>query len=1267
MIVAPEWSTLQGITNGLDTINPVERQKAIERTLHIISDALPDVQAVRIFDVESQNLIVRAATDLTTKAVYPIGQASVIQQAIETQQTMWTGTGHQWVAPLISREQVRGIFEVVIEELDDDWITWLSIIAEQIAAKLYLVEKVQAIELTDEEKIRMQMLRLVEANRIIATTEEYDEAATATIFAAGDTVQSVVITMFSQAIGMADGEQGILASNQRFVRAIATHNTSELVSLDESMDKMPNEDYIQYLLREVPIVVQNIEHDTYLTEWTRQKAQEHQAKQVLSLGLIGGRQVVGTLDLFLPHNEPLTDVEIDFFTSIANQLGTTIQSKRQLQRSTEAQHFASQLVITNKALAIANTYEEMATAILRDAPQTIQGIAIALYNRSFTKMGTPNNLQTQTIVTRKGVIDEAFVDVINVTENARITYFLSEFLEGNLRQLWNADKNRTPVIAQQLVDCLIENTDAKFISAFGLNTGKDSRGVIVLASTEDLTESMPQYNSLRAIADQLSSVIENRILLNQTSEALNLIRSQYETTGRVFRSTNLPNILESLLDFAGKSFSRAQLVTTEVDEVTRIVAQVDETGANTVHIPVQLSDYPAYQTLNVLEALEVRNVQEDPFITDAERATLAENQIVAFVILPILSNQKLSGLIMLMSEQVTRVEPDRLRAMRSLADQVGVVLENRNLLQSVENNLRETEVLYEANRNILRTQDNMDILHVLQDNLAPEASTICQMSIVYNPRNRNEITSLYLDYELTKQSARVLHEHLPTTQEQRIDIYRFLRQVQDTVLFSPNGNVVFNNPLQLIMSRYQIRSYATFALKERGQISTVIFVIFDTPRQFTTSVRQLYEAITDQVAIALENQKLLRETQIAADKLSAQVDALQAISDLAVQINRTQSAQKLLDTSVRAMVESLSIDHSSVVLFDEERINGTVISEYPGNQFTGMSVGISDNPILRPDADPHSAIVIDDVENDPLLTDNMRNILMSGGIKSIILVPLLGQQDEPIGSVGLDVYHNIRHFEENEVQTAQTIAAQMAVGLQNVRLLEDARQRAEQLQHISDFSAITQSTMDPEGLIDSALSNIPRLLDVTHMTISLYDEARQALILEGGWQENNSFRTSLDAGEEVPLQNTIVGYVFENGRHSYIPNIRTNVGLRYPHSRTIASLLCMPIVNQGKVLGVASIGSHRGSAYTNTDIAVFQQLVNQMAVALYNAKTYTESQRVARNKTIANEIAVKLQREKDIQHMINLTMNEVSKVIGAKRGRVRLQTQTRTQDEEVGD
>ncbi len=1257
MIIAPDWTTLKGIVAGVDAPDLVKRKQALQRTLNTIADSLPDVHAVRLYDIDNHTVIVRAATDLEDMTVHNLSDYPRIQELFDTGASLWQPAEQQWLCPLMVAGQRIGLLEVLVEDLDDEWITWLEVIATQLAPLLGIHRTVPPSDADNHSQLAdRRVKRLVHVSQMLIASEDYDEAATAAMYVTEDNVIAVMMTIFTQPFSVHDsGAEGI-TNNRRYVAAVATSEASQRLDQNETISPMPELSYIPNLRQEIPIVLDNVRTEAgYLTSWMREQATIHQAQQIVAFGLVAADQVVGTLDILYKSPYQLTEDDINIYTTLAKEIGATVLSKRLLQRSLEAQQFASQLVTTNKALAMAESYNEMTQAVLTDAPDSVRAVAVALFNRPFTLMGSPVSLRTRSVMTYDGAVDEEFVDHFSVQDDARVTYFLHEFLEGRMMLLWNIVRPRKPVMAGSLIAHLQTVDGVDQITAFGLNVRNSLRGLVLFAGDNTLRDPGPQYDGLRTISDQLAAVIENRNLLQQTSEALDLIQSQYETSSRVFRTNHLGEILQAIYDFTGVGFDRAELAWTDSVGVTRVLAEAGPDGNQEVSRPVDLMQYPAATTLSVLEALEVRNVDEDPFVDEQERQKLQAQGIKAMVILPILTAFQLTGLIMFTKSEPIRISPDRLRAMRSLADQVSVVLQNRNLLQSMEMNLSEIQMLYEANRAMLRTQDIIDVLRVLRTGLAPQA-TICQIGIEYDPRDRNHIIEVLLDCEIVDDNERILRQNLPTSERERRDIYNFLRAVRSSVMFSPTGTTVPNNPLSLVQDRYQIESHAAFVITDRGQVTSLIYLLFDTPKPFQDSTRRLYEAIGDQVGIAIDNQKLLRESQTAADKLGNQVKALQTISGLAIELSNMKNEQVLLHASTQALVESLKLDHSGVVLFNEDMQSGVVVAEYPDGKYIGTTVTTKDNPILSVEHDITTPFVIHDVKSDDRLTDEMRGIFLSGNISSIIILPLIGQSGDLIGSVGLDVYDEPRRFDETEIQTAQTIAAQMAVGLQNVRLLHDAQARAEQLQHISDFSSIAQSTLNLSELVEATLENVPRLLDANHMTVALYDEVEDVLVMAGGWTENNTFRTPLDTGAKVPIDGTTTGYVQQTGEYLYIPDVQRASRLRYPHSRTVISLLAMPLLVQGRHIGVISVGAYKRAAYTETDIAVFQQLVNQMAVAMDNARTYTQSQDVARNKTLANDIALKLQSQSDIQQMVNVTMNEVGRALGAKRGRLHLRT-----------
>lgn len=1256
MIVAPEWSILRGIARGLDSSEPVHQQEALAHIFKTVTDVLPEVEAMRVFTLDGTTALVMGATDLPRTTPRPLTQIPNSDIPLNEQRSHWDAERNHWLGPLVDDSQVFGLVELIVAEVDDEWMIWLDLLAGQIADALSLSQYRGKVTLDASEEKRLTD-RLTAASRMLLNANDYEDVAAAIIYTAQPNVQAALVTLFDQPLDTNEtGIEGI-ANNLCQSVALATREAVARLSPLTATSDMPELSYINQLRQEIPVLVDNVETNTgFLTGFVREQIIQQGSRQIIAFAMTANERMVGLIHLMYARPEPTSQAELDIYSTLANQIGGVILSKRLLEESLQAQTFASQLVKTNKSIAEADTYEEMGQAILKDMPDSVRAVAISLFNRPFTMMGTPINLKTEAIVTRSRVIPSAFVDEFSAVEDARVTYFLQQYSVGHMMLLWTAERSRRPVMAQTLVDRLIDE-GVTVVTSFGLNVNSGLRGIVAFAGVEDLREPGPQYDGLRAIADQLAAIIENRILLQQTSDALDLLRSQYDVTSRVFRSTDLPLILKAVFDFARGAFQKAELVARGNDGHMRRLAKIDGAELKATNEPVSLGDYPAYETLTALEALEVRDVAEDVFITAEERDQLLSQGVRSLILLPILLDYELYGVVMLTSSQPARVLPERVRAMRSLTDQVGVVLQNRNLLETTEQNLTETRILYEAESAMLRTQNNLDVLRVLREFIAPDAHAACLIRAVYDERQDNFLRQLVLEYEITPEAERLVDQVLTQDDDTLAGVRKFLNQQQESVIFSPTGVAIPSNPVNLVIDRYTVESFAALLIRERGRIVGVAFLMFDFPKPFGEGTRRLYAALADQVSIAIENQTLLHQTQQTAAKLAEQVHALQTISELAVEINTLQTDEtKLLKDSARALVEALNVDHCGVVLFNEDYQTGVVVAEFPDDGRVGFTVETVDNPLLAAGYKMGTAVVINDLATDPIVTENLRQVFMGYGIASMVIAPLVGQAGELIGSIGLDVYGAMRHFEETEISTVQTIAAQIAVGLQNVRLLRNAQQRAQQLQRISDFGRIAQSTLNLDDLLESALANVPRMLPVAHMTIAITEDASPVLRLAGGWDEAKQFRVPLEPGGVVPTEQTTTGYVYQTGEYLYIPDTRLSPQAHYPHSDLVRSLLVMPLRTLGRTLGVISIGHYAENIYTDTDIAVFQQLVNQLAVAMDNARTYTQSQRVAQNKTVANDIAVKLQQQTEIDKMVELAMNEIGRAIGAKKGRIRLNT-----------
>jgi GAF domain-containing protein len=741
----------------------------------------------------------------------------------------------------------------------------------------------------------------------------------------------------------------------------------------------------------------------------------------------------------------------------------------------------------------------------------------------------------------------------------------------------------------------------------------------------------------------MSKAAEHRGL---SDESADLVQAQYEASGTIYGSSEPGEILEAFISFAGAAFSTGHLALLESDQTTlRVMAEADQQGVRAAHHYRQLDQYPAYDTLSAVEVLSIEDVPTDAFLTEGERERLAEQNVRSIHIVPLVIGQRLIGLIVFTHTDVSSLSAARLRALRSLADQAAVVFENQSLLRSTESTLEEVRTLYDINRAMLGAQDIPAVLRLLREHLVPHSTAI-----------------LHLVFQKTSDGRPqwMLRHRLSAAQEQ---VTYTPLNLPENLIAAEDAQVVFvetldagpTHPLDQFLREHGAASYARLAIGETGHFD-VIAVLFDQPSVFDSRTRRLYSAVADQVAIVLQNQQLLRDTQSNTLQLTRQVRVLQAVNRLATGLGSFSDEKTLLDFTIHEMTTSLDADHGGLMMFDPEINYGTVASEYPSHGSEGVRLEMRGNALFEAlKEDPTRPFIVYDVEHDARVTPETLQVFRSLGIQSMMMVPVM-MEGKLIASVGLDLYTRERQFTPEMIEIGQTMGAQLSGGLLNLRLLSDAQRRADQLQRIALFSQSVQVTMEIEKLLQIMLSESRQMLALDRMSISLHDPLRNEVRTVAEY-DNGDIRIELANGDPLSLEDTLAGDVWKTQQAIYIGDLEDTPHMQRTQRAGVRSIMIAPIWSRGRVTGLIEVGSQRLHPYSDTDAALFQQMITQFAAALENSEAYAQSQRAAKNQALVSDITAQLQQHSDIQEMVEAAIETLGKALGARRARVRLNAQ----------
>ena len=168
---------------------------------------------------------------------------------------------------------------------------------------------------------------------------------------------------------------------------------------------------------------------------------------------------------------------------------------------------------------------------------------------------------------------------------------------------------------------------------------------------------------------------------------------------------------------------------------------------------------------------------------------------------------------------------------------------------------------------------------------------------------------------------------------------------------------------------------------------------------------------------------------------------------------------------------------------------------------------------------------------------------------------------------------------------------------------------------------------DPHEIAEAVLDIAVRVLDLQDTDLFLVDGAGRELYLvarRGLFQQAGETRLCLDGGQGITVA------AARSRQPLYVPDVRQDP--RYVSTGFPAiSELAVPIQIEDRVLGVLNVESTEQDAFSRGDQELVCILANQAALALENARLYSEERRQAEEMTVLNQLNRGISASLDLQ------------------------------------
>ncbi len=243
--------------------------------------------------------------------------------------------------------------------------------------------------------------------------------------------------------------------------------------------------------------------------------------------------------------------------------------------------------------------------------------------------------------------------------------------------------------------------------------------------------------------------------------------------------------------------------------------------------------------------------------------------------------------------------------------------------------------------------------------------------------------------------------------------------------------------------------------------------------------------------------------------------------------------------------------------------------------------------------------------------------LVAFEVESHLVVPLRSGT-QMIGALAIDCEK--RHaFEPPDVEIMQSIAGQLAVGINGARLFNEVRDQARDLTALTEISLLVNATLDIDQLAERVYIAFEGLQSPDVFQFIVFDRMNGVLNLEqytDGKHERirRPYAPTSDLISQIIAQETPLSWRNEQERE-------TAGAFFMVEQADYPSFLGVPMMAKDSVMGVMCSFSERRNAFNDSALQVMLTFANSVAVAIDNADLFNYTARRVQELAIINEIS----------------------------------------------